>query len=65
MDIELTEEEKKAIASLKRLAAKWPQSLILFASGTLSVRKGGCGAQHEVDTIFGIPNDGGDGADEY
>lgn len=37
---ELTKEEKSAIASLKRVARKWPNSLWLFsASGSLNVMK--------------------------
>jgi len=36
----LTPEEKKAIAALKRVAKRWPESLWLFsASGTLHVMK--------------------------
>jgi hypothetical protein len=35
-DIPLTDEERKAIASLERLAKRWPQSLKLFSrSGSL------------------------------
>jgi hypothetical protein len=71
-NIELTEEEKKAIAALKRVAKKWPKSLWLFsASGTLWVMR--CGLTGEamerctgsVDpayciTNIAISNDGGD-----
>ena len=65
-EIELTIEEERAIAKLKRLSKTWPNTLMLFASGgALSVRKGGVGAQHEVDFVSGIPNDGGDGGDEF
>lgn len=32
----LTEEEKKAIAALKRIAKKWPKSLWLFNNGDMS-----------------------------
>ncbi|MDX2458703.1 MAG: hypothetical protein QNM00_01310 [Gammaproteobacteria bacterium] len=39
-DIDLTDEETKAIASLERVAKKWPKSLWLFsASGSLNVMK--------------------------
>lgn len=42
MEIELTPEEKKAIAALKRVAKIWPKSLWLFsASGTLHVMRNG------------------------
>lgn len=74
-DIELTKEEKNAIASLKRLAKRWPETLWLFsASGTLCVmRLGENGEQvhgkgfagesfdpeYYVDEI-NITNDGGD-----
>ena len=38
--MKLTPEESKAIASLKRVAKKWPKSLWLFsASGSLTVMK--------------------------
>ena len=73
MTTEITEEERKAIASLKRLAKKWPDSLWLFsASGTLCVMKydedgrravtsvGGVDQNYCVDTVDGITNDGGD-----
>lgn len=68
---ELTPEEKRAIAALKRLAKRWPQSLILFATGggDLSVRKPPPmlfpGTQYEVDFIQGIRAEGGDGGDEF
>lgn len=64
----LTDEERRAIASLERLVKRWPKSLKLFSwSGTL------CVVQSEADlldgpdpdaavitTIQGIPNGGGD-----
>lgn len=74
-DIELTKEQKSAIASLKRLAKRWPKGLWLYsANGELCVMK--CGKNGErvlgegwkgesfnqdysIDTI-NIPNDGGD-----
>ena len=72
MKIVLTTEEKKAITALKRVAAKWPQSLWLFsASGNLCVMRngpdgnsvmrsnGGVDQDYKVDKID-IPNDGGD-----
>jgi hypothetical protein len=66
MSDDLTDQERKAIRSLEALARRWPDSLTLFgASGTLSVRKGGSGAQHEVTFIPGIRCDGGDGGDEF
>ena len=73
--MELTSEERNAIASLKRLAKNWPQTLWLFATGSnLSVMRvdedgrrvyldgprGGVDPDYEVDSIPGIPNDGGD-----
>jgi hypothetical protein len=40
MNLDITKEEKAAIAALKRLAKKWPESLWLFsASGTMNVMK--------------------------
>lgn len=67
----LTDDERKAIGSLRRLARRWPQTLELFsASGTLCVvRAGDPRMDHTypgdrtlavIDTIDGIPNDGGD-----
>lgn len=58
--LELTDEEEKAVRSLKRLARRWPDSLLVFCGGTgMSIRKGGTGAQYEVASIDGIPCDGG------
>lgn len=66
---ELTAEERKAIAALRRLAKRWPQTLMLFAGGTISIRKAPPGqfpgVQYEVESIDGIPCDGGDGGDTY
>jgi len=72
--IELTKEEEKAIASLERLAKRWPKSLWLYsASSSLCVMKckpDGCVADKNngesidpdylVTQIRGIHNDGGD-----
>jgi hypothetical protein len=71
---DLTPEEKKAIASLKRLAKTWPESLWLFsASGSLHVmRKDEHGnkvhnpyipdsfSSESVVATINIENDGGD-----
>lgn len=69
----LTDEERKAIASLKRLAKKWPPSLWLFTNGAISIMKnrpdgtraititGGVDPDYTVDSIGEqIPSDGGD-----
>jgi hypothetical protein len=66
----LTEEEMKAIRSLKRLARKFPKSLLLFSwSGNLCVCKRHPDDEIDDDypydyrvitTISGITNDGGD-----
>lgn len=71
-DAVATPEEALAIAALKRLAARWPESLWLFsASGSLCVMQkdddgdrrrtlgGGMDPAACLDTI-GIENDGGD-----
>lgn len=67
----LSPEETRAIAALKRLAKRWPESLMLFSwSGTLCVvrvKEDGESPLHGadpnsaiIDTINGIRNDGGD-----
>lgn len=69
----MTDEERRAVASLKRLAKKWPKSLTLFsAAGSLIVirtgteRGAGSGSGEVLSPddvlayIDGIPNDGGD-----
>ena len=67
----LTVEEEKAIASLERLARRWPDSLTLFSwSGSLVIFKSDewrarpepCdnASDYSVGHIQGIPNDGGD-----
>ena len=62
---ELTDEERRAIASLERLAKRWPQSLRLFSwSGTLCVIRSEADLLEEpeanvITTIEGIPNGGG------
>lgn len=70
-DIEVTPEEQKAINALKRVAAKWPESLWLFsASGSLCVMKkrdgkrvflshSGVDPDYQIDDID-IENTGGD-----
>lgn len=67
--IPLTYDERRAIQALQRLANRWPKTLMLFASGTLSVRKPESGKMYDdrytVATIEGIPNDGGDGGVEH
>ncbi len=75
MDFDLTEEEKKAIRALKRVAKIWPDSLWLFSgAGTLCVMRkgenndrvilsgtfqGGFDSDYVIATID-IDNDGGD-----
>ncbi len=74
-DLTLTQEERRALASLRRLAKRWPERLWLFsASGALMVmlvdergeqamtdpNHGGVDPRYIVDEIDGIPNDGGD-----
>lgn len=68
---ELTAEEARAVASLKRLAKRWPSSLKLFsAAGSLIVVPSGWGPmsgatsreleEAVIASIDGITNDGGD-----
>lgn len=64
----LSDDERKAIAALQRLARKWPRSLKLFSwSGSLVVIPvdAPLGEMDDpgsavLDSIAGIPNDGGD-----
>ena len=72
MNIELTEEEKKAMRVLKRAAKIWSDSLWLFTNGTICImrkgengehvtnRFGGMDQDYIVETIEGIGSDGGD-----
>ena len=66
MPSELTGEEKAAISSLRRLALRWPQSLMLFSqSGSLYVARVPSAKDELTQASFvalvsGIPNDGGD-----
>ena len=61
----LTDEERRAIASLERLAKRWPPSLLLFSwSGTLCVMPADWDRTSPNESVItyieGIPNDGGD-----
>lgn len=70
-EVPLTDDERKAIRAMNRLAKTWPKSLWLFsASGTLTImRKDATGTRagdgdgvdqaFAVDTVD-IQNDGGD-----
>ena len=63
MQTTITKEEQKAIASLERLAKKWPKTLKLFShSGSLVVEKldPNICLPIRVASIVGIKNDGGD-----
>lgn len=66
---ELTEREERAIAALQKLAKTWPQTLVIFCSGSMDVRKPGPDGRYGYDTvvasIVGIRNDGGDGGDVF
>jgi hypothetical protein len=67
-----TKDEQRAIDALHRLAKRWPKTLWLYsASGDLCVMRlgedglrvfaeGVFDPDYLVDTIAGIPNDGGD-----
>ena len=71
MNDELTPQEKRAIATLNRLAKRWPKSLWLMATGSLHVMKKrngikasmGVGRHYDQEAIIAtiaIENDGGD-----
>jgi hypothetical protein len=71
-DLKLTREEHAAIATLERLAKRWPKSLWLFsANGELNVMRYAADGQRGVEPNGGIDqtfsvatidinNDGGD-----
>lgn len=61
----LTKKEQQAISELKALAKRWPKTLTLFSwSSSLCVLKNDSdGCQAQIDSITGIPNDGGDPVD--
>jgi hypothetical protein len=72
-EAELTDEERKAIASLQRLAKRWPRSLTLASmGGQLVVVRTDSPLFQELDgsnlnrhkaviaDVHGIPNTGGD-----
>lgn len=65
-DQDLTPVEKRAIATLKKLAKAWPKTLVLFSlSGTLVVMDYDDFQQRSssaewLASIQGIVNDGGD-----
>lgn len=58
IDNHLTDEEKKAIASLKSLAKKWPDSLWLYAAdgGLWVMKKDGYG-RHAINASGGVDPD--------
>lgn len=70
--MELSKEERSAIAALKRLEKRWPKTLWLFATGlSISVMRCGKGGEHVTDhsgcmdqdyiiDSIDIDNDGGD-----
>lgn len=65
MPRDLTEDERRAIRGLKRLAKTWPKSLKLFSwSGSLVIFCADDDLSDAnssmLDHIDGIPNDGGD-----
>ena len=69
--VELSPDEIRAIRSLKRLAKTWPTTLWLFNNGQMTVMRvgvggeqivtpsGGVDSRHVVETIIGIPSEGG------
>lgn len=64
-EIELTQEEAKAIRSLQRLAKKWPKSLELFAANSsLIVCKDVDYQRYGIETILNIQCAGGDPDEE-
>jgi hypothetical protein len=61
----VTDEEQKAIASLKRLAKRWPKTVSLFGwSGTLCVVKRLEDGRQGLITTVDIMCDGGDPSDD-
>lgn len=70
MDEDLTDEERRAIAALARLARRWPRSLMLASMGGMLVvvrtedHMDASGDALDPDKVLadvaGIPNTGGD-----
>lgn len=73
--LELTADERRVVAALKRIAKRWPQSIWLYAAGgDLHVMRadedgghhyGGSGGRNAIDPAYAldvvrIPSDGGD-----
>ena len=65
-ELALTDEERRAIAALERLAKRWPQSLTLFSTGgSICIVRTDSNFMDDLDAavithIEGIPNDGGE-----
>jgi hypothetical protein len=55
--LELTAEERAAIAALRRIEKKWPSSLWLFSNGSLAVIKKGPDGQRMVTDTGSIDQD--------
>ena len=64
-NLHLSKEEQKAIASLERLAKKWPETLELFGwSGSCYVTKSLGDGRRGLVTSISIVCDGGDPSDD-
>lgn len=70
-ELDVSATERRAIERLRRATRNWPNTILVFASGSssLSIRKIPPDGTHydcrwEVDSIAGVRNDGGDGGRE-
>jgi hypothetical protein len=64
-EFELTSEEEKFYKAVKRLEKHDQGRLILFGSGSLSIRINNAWADDEVDFVMGVFCEGGDGGDNH
>jgi hypothetical protein len=65
IQVTVTKKEQKAIKELESLAKRWPKTISLFSwSGSLYVTKNLPDDRFAlIESIAGIPNDGGDPTD--
>ena len=73
IDLDLTDDQKRAVLALKRVAKRWPKGIWLFCTADgievmrcgpdgehVMAHGGGVDRDYYVDSINGIDHDGGD-----